>query len=243
MKQKMYTFFKTHWRALLLSSGMISSSAFLSFFFEMPLEKVVFRMFFLVGLLGFLYNSHRIPWLAQTVDDYAEAKRVEKYHWTHDKDLQLVKKGRVVLWLMCFVLVGIGVYKLETTDPQYIYECIDAGMKAHEFYSDAYFYMKLAFGVFLLDGVLFLVCNIHIATCRNPVTPHWVYKTCIDCARFGMAASAAYIFTEVGADRMIHSEVSYTANRLNSWSPTGRGYGYDTAASKELDRSLQSVKG
>ena len=238
---RVYDFFKTHWRALFLSAGMISSSTFLYFFFEMPVEKVLFRMSLLVVILAVLYNYRRIPWLAQRVDDYAEAKRMEKYHWTHDKDLQLVKKGRYVLWLMFFVLLGIGLHKLETTDPQYIYESLQAGLKAHEFYSDAYVYIKLAFAVFILDSALLLVFNIHIAVCRNPVTPQWVYKVCMDCARFGIGAGAAYTFVEVAADRMIHSEVSHTANRFNSWSPTGRGY--DTAASKELDRSLHSVKG
>ena len=88
----MYEFIKTHWRALFISAGMLSSSTFLYFFLEMPVEKVVFRMFVLVVILVVMYNYHRIPWLAQRVDDYSEAKRVEKYHWAHDKDLQLVKK-------------------------------------------------------------------------------------------------------------------------------------------------------
>lgn len=238
----MMNFITKHWRALFISCCVIFSSAVFYFFFEMPLEKVVFRLFLLISILALLYNYQRIAWLAPKIDDYLEAKRVEKHHWAHDKDLQLIKKVRYVLWLMCFVLLGIGLYKLKTTDPEYVYECMLAGMKAHEFYSEAYLYIKLAYAVFMLDAIVFLVCNIHIAACRNPITPHWVYKVCLDCARFGMAAGALYTISQITADQMPHSQVTDVANVYNSVSPTGRGYGYDTVSAKELDRELQSLK-
>lgn len=230
-------------RAILLTCSLVFSTGVLYFWFEMPLETVLFRGFFLISLLALMYNYRQIPWLAQIVDDYLEAKKVEKYHWKHDKDLVQMKKVRYFLWASCVGLLCFGFFKLDSADPEYIYSCMVAGMKAHEFYSEGFLYLKLACGIFFVDATLYLVCNIHIAAYRNPVTPNWVYKVCVDCARFGFSAAAIYGVSEITVDRAPHSEISHTANRFNSWSPTGRGYGYDTVGSKELDRSLQSVKG
>ena len=96
--------------------------------------------------------------------------------------------------------------------------------------------------MFALNLLIRFVCNVHIALFRNPLTPGFVKKVCIDCARVGTVLAGGFSITQIAVDQMPHSEVNGVANVYNSVSPTGRGYGYGSIGAKELDRELQSLQ-
>lgn len=199
----------------------------------------MFRASLLFLVVFALYKN---PWVRKHSTEYNAALKVEKYHWKNDKDLQLLQKIRLLLWLQCFGCVLYALFTMQSVDAETVYECMQKGMYAHEIYADGYFFLKAAYGVFVLNMLILFVCNVHIALFRNPLTPGIFKKLCIDCVRLGVAITGVWSVSQITADQMAHSEVNHVANVYNSVSPTGRGYGYKTVGAKELDRELQSLE-
>ena len=221
----------------LLIASICVSSTILIMFFDYSLTQAMFRasvLFVLVFALS--YN----PWLQKHFTEYKEAVKVEKHHWKHDKDLQRIQKIRYGLWLVCFGCVVYAVFTMQNLKGEFVYECMQKGMFAHEIYAEGFFFFKIAYCVFALNLLIRFVCNVHIALFRNPLTPGFVKKVCIDCARVGTVLAGGFSITQIAVDQMPHSEVNGVANVYNSVSPTGRGYG--STGAKELDRELQSLQ-
>lgn len=239
------TFFSINWLkknlyTVLPITSICMSSVILFAFFDYSLIQILLRAGLLFLVLYTVYNN---PWLKKQYTDYNYAVHIEKHHWKHDRDLQVIQKARYVLWLMCFGCFLYAVFTMQTLDAEIFFECMQKGMLSHEIYADAYFFFNVAYGLFVLNMLILLACNVHIALFRNPVTPGFVQKVCIDCARVGLVVAGMYPTAQILSDQMPHSEVTSTANLYNSLSPTGRGYGYGSVAAKEADRQLQGLQG
>ena len=192
-------FVKANWRGIFLFLSICVSSIL---FLDYSLTQAIFRASVLFLIVFVVY-----PWLQKHFTEYKEAVKVEKYHWKHDKDLQRIQKILYGLWLVCFGCVVYAVFSMQSLKGEFVYECMQKGMFAHEIYAEGFFFFKVAYCVFVINMLIGLVCNVHIALFRNPLTPGFVKKVCIDCARVGTVLAGSFSISQIAVDQMPHSEV------------------------------------
>ena len=181
---------------LLIASICVSSTIFIMYYSLTQFRASVLLVFALS------------PWLQKHFTEYKEAVKVEKHHWKHDKHLQRIQKIRY--GLVYFGCVVYAVFTLQNLKGEFVYECMR--MFAHEIYAEGFFFFKIAYCVFALNLLIRFVWNVHIALFRNPLTPGFVKKVCIDCARVGTVLAGGFSITQRAVDQMPHSEGNGVAN-------------------------------
>ena len=122
-------FINANWRVLLLCLSICVSSVVLFAFFDYSLTQAIFRASVLFIIVFAVSNN---SWLQKHFTEYKKAVKVEKYHWKHDKDLQRIQKILYGLWLVCFGCVVYAVFTMQNLRGEFVYECMQKGMFAHE---------------------------------------------------------------------------------------------------------------
>ena len=241
--------FFTHNLYNLFLVGSLSSYLYIAFFiYEMTFYNMLPRICSFIVLFLLVNFYHLSPWLKKRVDGINQAKEMEIYHWKNDADLIFIKKWiRPFLWFTSFSCLAFSAYMLQKADQNLgmfaVYQKPVPGIM--ELYPEVMYPFFLGIGLLMADAFLLMVCNIHIAVCRNPLTTDFITKLCIECARFGVFGGIVGTSIAVAADTTMINETTTLANVYHTYTPLGRGYGFpvgDTEG-KVLHSQLQKLPG
>lgn len=208
---------------------IVSSFLFLhlGFTYTQVCIRVVYSIFSFVVLGALL----QVPVISRTLETVIQDRKTIYSHWMQDTDLRLLTWILRLFRMLALILFVLGVSFFPSSAALLFPEggLLGGSLSLTELLSTSGpLCMLLGVVLWQIVETIQLVATLHVILYRNTLTQKAVFSVCIDCGTFalGTLAVAAGMVHVVSSTPYL--EPSVFGNMYQTYSMTGRGFGFDS---------------